>query len=386
MAIVVLQTTTFGSHGGIQTYNRLFARALNSFGDLGEIYVLVMTDHASDVDALRELDSYQRLRIETFGGKRSAFVRRVFRLACQVRIDLLLVGHVNYAPLGMFVRRLQPRLRYGISAHGNDAWLNLSRIRRRALRKADFIMSVSEDTYRRAESVNGHIEGRPYILPNALPWAEDSIVCDSSPKGTNLLMLSVGRLAADEGQKGVDTVIEALPRIRVRVPNIRYVVIGEGSDLDRHRNLAHRLGVAAHVNFLGSVDEATLRRYYKACDLFVLPSAQEGFGIVFLEAMHYKKPIIAANKGGTPEVVKDRETGMLVEYGNVEQLTAAITALCTNQPERDRMGDAGYKRLQENFTFDHFKRRLHEIVMAELPQKAFDHGERQVARRASSLT
>jgi len=50
------------------------------------------------------------------------------------------------------------------------------------------------------------------------------------------------------------------------------------------------------------------------------------------------------------------------------------------------MGNAGYERLQGNFTFDHFRRRLHEIVMAELPKKAFDHGERQVARRASSLT
>ncbi len=386
MAIVVLQTTTFGSHGGIQTYNRLFAQALNSFDELGETYLLVMTDNASDVADARELDGYKRLQLETFDGERSAFVRRVLRLACQIQIDLLLVGHVNYAPLGMLVRRLRPRLRYGISAHGNDVWLRLSNFRRRALQKADFIMSVSEDTYLRAEQVNGHIEGRQYILPNALPWAEDSIVCDSSPKGTNLLMLSVGRLAADEGRKGVDTVIEAIPRIRVRVPNIRYVVIGEGSDLDRHRNLANRLGVAAHVNFLGSVDEATLRSYYKACDLFVLPSAQEGFGIVFLEAMHYKKPIIAANSGGTPEVVKDQETGMLVEYGNVEQLTAAIIALCTNQPERERMGAAGRRRLQENFTFDHFKRRLHEIVMAELPKKSFDHAENQIARRASTLT
>jgi len=102
--------------------------------------------------------------------------------------------------------------------------------------------------------------------------------------------------------------------------------------------------------------------------------------------MHYRKPIIAANSGATPEVVKNGETGMLVETGNVEQLAAAMIALATNQPERDRMGHAGYKRLRENFTFDHFKRRLHEIVIGELPKKAFDHGEHQIARRASSVT
>jgi glycosyltransferase involved in cell wall biosynthesis len=77
---------------------------------------------------------------------------------------------------------------------------------------------------------------------------------------------------------------------------------------------------------------------------------------------------------------------MLVEPGNAEQLAAAMIALGKNQPERDRMGQAGYKRLQENFTFDQFKQRLHEIILAELPTKAFDHGERQVARRASSAT
>ncbi len=77
---------------------------------------------------------------------------------------------------------------------------------------------------------------------------------------------------------------------------------------------------------------------------------------------------------------------MLVQTGNADQLAAAMIALGTNQLERERMGAAGYKRLQENFTFDHFKRRLHEIVLAELPKKAFDHGERQIARRASSVT
>ena len=129
--------------------------------------------------------------------------------------------------------------------------------------------------------------------------------------------------------------------------------------------------MADRVQFLGSVDERALRAAYESCDVFVLPSAGEGFGIVFLEAMHYRKPIIAANSGATPEVVKDGETGMLVEAGNVEQLAAAMIALGTNQPERDRMGAAGYKRLQENFTFDHFKRRLHEIVFGRVTKESF---------------
>ena len=77
---------------------------------------------------------------------------------------------------------------------------------------------------------------------------------------------------------------------------------------------------------------------------------------------------------------------MLVDHGNVEQLAAAIIALGTNRSERERMGNAGYDRLHNNFTFDHFKRRLHEIVLAELPKKSIDQAERHMARSASSLT
>jgi len=199
-------------------------------------------------------------------------------------------------------------------------------------------------------------------------------------------VLSVCRLDAREQYKGVDTVIRALPIVLARVPDLEYLVVGSGSDLERHKRLAADLAVADRVQFLGSVEERTLRATYESCDVFVLPSTGEGFGIVFLEAMHCRKPIIAANSGAAPEVVRDGETGMLVESGNIAQLAAAMIALCTNRSERDRMGNAGHARLQENFTFDHFKRRLHEIVLAELPTKAFDHGERQIAHRASGLT
>jgi phosphatidylinositol alpha-1,6-mannosyltransferase len=384
--ILALQTTTFSGHGGIHAYNRMVCRALNELDDaaVGERRVLIAMDRPADLVAAAKW--FSNLILESFDGRRSSFVRRVVATALRERIDLALIGHVNYAPLGLLLKRLQPQMRCGVIAYGTEVWSRLPRVRRRALCSADFVISISEYTKGKLIEVQGVGAERIYIPPNAVAWkGEEQRAKGEGQRATALRLLSVCRLDAREQYKGVDTVIKALPAVLARAPDLEYVVVGSGSDLERHKRIAADLGVEDRVQFLGSVDESALRAVYESCDIFALPSAGEGFGIVFLEAMHYHKPIIAANSGATPEVVKDGETGMLVEAGNVDQLAAAMIALGTNQPERDRMGAAGYKRLLNNFTFDHFKRRLHEIVLAELPKKAFD-GERQVARRASSLT
>ena len=383
----------------------MVCRALNELDDdaVSERRVLIAMDRRTDLTAASE--EFSNLTLESFDGHRTSFVRRAVATAMSERVDLALIGHVNYAPMGLLLKRLRPNLRYGVVVHGVEAWSRLPRIRRRALRHADFVMSVSEYTKRQVVEANGVNPERVYLLPNTL--ASESDGTGRSGDGATgrrgdgetgrsgepdaarhkpIRLLSVCRLDAREQYKGIDTVIRALPALVARVPDLEYVIVGSGSDLERHKRIAADLGVTDRVQFLGSVDELALRSVYESCDVFVLPSAGEGFGIVFLEAMHYRKPIIAANSGATPEVVKDGETGMLVEASSVEQLAAAMIDLATDRPKRDRMGDAGYARLLNNFTFDHFKRRLQEIVIAELPQKAFDHGERQVARRASSLT
>ena len=347
----------------------MVCRALNELDDIAaeNRRVLIAMDRRTDLDLAKE--EFANLTLQSFDGRRSNFVRRVVATALRERIDLVLIGHVNYGPLGVLLKRLQPQMRCGVIAYGMEVWSRLPRVRRRALCSADFVVAISEYTKAKLVEVQGVRAERVYIPPNAVAWkgAEQSAKGEGQ-RATALRLLSVCRLDAAEQYKGIDTVIKALPAVRARVPDLEFVVVGSGSDLERHKRLAADLGVADCVKFPGSVDERALRAAYESCDVFVLPSAGEGFGIVFLEAMNYCKPIIAANSGATPEVVKDGETGILVEAGSVEQLAAAMIALGTNQPERERMGAAGYARLQENFTFDHFKAKLREIMMRELPE------------------
>jgi glycosyltransferase involved in cell wall biosynthesis len=367
--ILALQTTTYAAHGGIPVYNRLVCRTLNESGGglrACEKRILIGTDRPADVaNGARAL---KNISFEAFGGNRRALIWRTLGLALHASIDLALIGHVNYAPFGLMLKRFQPQARYAVILYGIDAWRRLSPLKRRALQKADFLIAISETTKRNAVAANDLDQSRVHVLPNALEWTEENSVSFVPPVSGKRL-LSVCRLERDEQYKGVDTTLRALAKVARTIPDLHYVIVGDGSDLTRHKELANELGVANLVEFSGSVSDEVLRTYYRDCDVFVLPSAAEGFGFVYLEAMHYAKPIVAANSGATPEVVRDQETGLLVEYGNVDQLANAINVLCLDAELQRSLGMAGRDRLHKNFTFDQFRERFGKIVSRELELK-----------------
>jgi glycosyltransferase involved in cell wall biosynthesis len=328
------------------------------------------TDTPLDTEA--NSGAFPELKIEAFSQSRFRLATEVIRLALTRPIELLLVGHVNYAPLASMLKQIQPLMRYGVILYGIDAWQQLKGVRRRAVLHADFLISISEYTKQKAIESNGLDASRIHLLPNALERTADQLVSEPAEyrdTGSNCL-LSVCRLEKSEQYKGVDKVIEALPDVAKTVRNVNYIVVGSGTDLERHKQLAHELGVQDRVHFMGFVSDEALEAAYRNCDLFVMPSAGEGFGFVFLEAMKYSKPIIAANSGGAPEVIQDGITGQLVEYGNRQELAEVIINFCCDPARREQMGKAGYQRLQDNFTFHHFQEKFSAILRHEMRSKA----------------
>jgi len=368
--ILTIQTSSFGVYGGIPTYNRLVCRTLDGLGDSFDTHVLIGTDEPGNLqEHLRVLPN---LTLEALAGSRSALVRRALSLAMRRRIDLLLVGHVNYSPLGLVLRTLQPGLRYGVFMYGIDVWKELPPLHRRALQGANFLISISDYTKRRAVEMNNIRAENVHLLPNALEWLPEDLAAKTSgtPRPAGPTLLSVCRLDSSERYKGVDTVIEALPSIAAHVPDVQYILVGSGTDLGRLKRLADDVGVSGRVHFKGSVDDSTLRTYYQTCDVFVLPSAGEGFGFVYLEAMQYAKPIVAADSGGSPEVVQDGVTGLLVQYGDVARLAQVLIRLCLDSSLSTCLGQAGYRRLQEFYTYPGFSRQLTDILLSEVPPAA----------------
>jgi glycosyltransferase involved in cell wall biosynthesis len=158
-------------------------------------------------------------------------------------------------------------------------------------------------------------------------------------------VLCVGRLVS---YKGIEFLIHALESV-----NARLRIIGTGPLEASLKNLAQKRGIADRVEFLGEVSAEDLVAYYHACDVFVLPSITnaEMFGVVQLEAMACRKPVISTDlPTGVSWVNQHGKTGYIVSPGNVEELAKSIQLLISNRRLREEMGEAGRMRVEQNFT------------------------------------
>jgi glycosyltransferase involved in cell wall biosynthesis len=117
------------------------------------------------------------------------------------------------------------------------------------------------------------------------------------------------------------------------------LVIGDGPEEAHLRDLSRTLGLSSQVDFLGAIWGDRKFQYLAAADMFVLPSAHEGFGLVFLEAMHCGLPVIAGASGGQTDFLRDGETGFLVPVGAVEVLAERILHLANDERLRRRMSE-----------------------------------------------
>ncbi|MEZ5855402.1 MAG: glycosyltransferase [Hyphomicrobiaceae bacterium] len=127
------------------------------------------------------------------------------------------------------------------------------------------------------------------------------------------VILTFGRMSADERYKGFDEVIEAMPRLIAQRPDLVYVAAGDGSDRARLEAKAQALGVGDHVKFTGRISESDKADLYRLADAYVMPSSGEGFGFVILEALACGLPVMASTADGTREAVRNGELGLLVD-------------------------------------------------------------------------
>ena len=298
-----------------------------------------------------------------FGRQKTRLIARLAQLAPELKVAYL--GHPYLAPLGMFLQLFNRRLQYWVAAHGMEVWQPLPLVRRLGLRRAYGITAVSADTALKMAQAQRLDPRKVFHLPPALEsgFANQPIHAAplDVPPGSRII-LSVGRLIAAEPGKGFDTVIRALPQVLRQVPNCCYVVIGIGDDRERLERLAQEKGVRDHVVFAGEQTSDHLKRYYAACDVFAMPSRQEGFGIVFLEAMAFGKPILAGHHGGTPEFVTDGQTGYLVKHDDDGEVATRLIRLLQDDECRRSMGEAGRRWVEENYSFEQFRCRLLSVL------------------------
>jgi len=142
-------------------------------------------------------------------------------------------------------------------------------------------------------------------------------------------------------RKHIADLLYAFASLRKYMPEVRLRLVGDGPEHDNLRALAARLNLGSAVTFLGSIPDADVKREYAHCDVFCLPSIQEGFGIVFLEAMVAGKPVVATTAAAIPEVVQHGRTGILVPPGDPQSLAGALLLLLSDVDRRMQYGQAG---------------------------------------------
>lgn len=341
--------------GGIQTYSVELARRFQ--GSLGACVVL-----APAVAGAHSWDAEQPFRIVRCNGGAdllfAALVPALASLRARGEVDVVLHAQWQTLPATLALRRSGLLRGVFVAAHGRElllrpmgTWPRVQAVyddmRRALLRAADGVFPVSRYTAQLVLGAGVPAE-RCHVVPNGTdpehfrPMAVDALRARLGLEGRSVLLFA-GRLKPN---KGVDTVIAALPEIAGSQPEVVFVVVGEGEDEPRLRALAAQHGVLERCRFLGRVPWSALPEYYNLADVFVTlsreePPSVEGFGLVFLEASACGRAVIGARSGGIPDAIVEGETGLLVDPGDPSAFAAQATALLADPALRSRLGAAG---------------------------------------------
>lgn len=180
-----------------------------------------------------------------------------------------------------------------------------------------------------------------------LDWL-DGLSTPYAASGLDPSAIHVATVAALTPEKGHETILEAARFLKTRFPNVRYLFVGEGPLRTTLESQAHAFQISDQIHFLGfRTDSEAL---VKHCEIFCLPSLSEGLSSAILAAMAAGLPVIATDTGGIPELVEDGFTGILVPPKSSVPLSQALARLFEDERLRRRLGEAGRKRVEMEFT------------------------------------
>ncbi len=342
-------------HGGVARY---YANLLGAFPQ-GSVTVLAPT--SADSETVDHKHRFPVTRVHFFSSRFFwprwlPLLWHVFRSVRHERPSYIHVGQV--LPVGtvaLMMKRLFG-IPYVVYTHGLDVLLLQPATRKHKiatviLKNAALVIANSEWTKKRVAAFgvpNTNIKilhpGCSLIGASAPHDALERLRRTLHLHGCQVL-LTVARLVE---RKGIDTVIQALPMLLSRFPDLRYVVVGDGPDAERLQSLTAHAGLAEHVKFCGSIPDPQLPAYYQLADVFLLtprPVADrmdiEGFGIVYLEANAFGKPVIGTSTGGVAEAVHDGVAGILIPPGDPAAVAKAVTDLLEHPEIAERLGKTG---------------------------------------------
>lgn len=333
----------FTCEGGIQSYVK----------DILQAYRAIKGANA-DVFLLRDRVVENPLQCSQlrfhYGKSHSATIGRVklsialFTHLLRHRPARVFCGHIHLAPL---IRALCEPLNipYTILTYGKEVWEPLPPHKQKALQHADRIWTISRYSRDRLCGANGIAVDRVDLLFCSIdgsvfyPQAKDAALVERYNLADSKVLMTVARLWSGDPYKGVDVTIRALSEIAQVFPTVKYLVIGRGDDQPRLAQLAEALGVSDRVIFAGFVATEDLSKHYCLADAYVMPS-QEGFGIVYLEAMACGVPVVSGNADGSADPLQDGLLGWRVPYRDEAEVAIACIEILKSESSEQRCNGA----------------------------------------------
>ncbi|MHA1912380.1 MAG: glycosyltransferase [Candidatus Kariarchaeaceae archaeon] len=278
------------------------------------------------------------------------------------RIDII---HAHWiVPQGLVARFVSfiTRRPYLVSAHGGDIFTLDKGFKRAlgimALSDKSIITANSISTKTQIQKVLNWKKAIPLIpmgieLNRFTPQKKSKAWCSKFPEGAIL----VGNIGRQVPKKGLDNLVHAFQEIVKKHPNSHLILGGGGPENKKLRKLVDTLALP-NVHFIGLIPSKELPMIMASLDIFVLPSIRlasgdtEGLGVVLIEAMASKVPVIGSNVGGITDLIHPKKTGLLFEPGNHSSLVQAVDMLIIDDKLRSSLADAGYKFVLEVYGYD----------------------------------
>lgn len=290
----------------------------------------------------------------------------LLKIVKKENIDQIHIHHV--LPLGMAALLLKKffKKEYVVFLHGMDFYLCFKSHRktkqlRKILQGATRI--IVNSNYLKEEVVKFFTASQDKIkivhpCPSFKETRLDQDVLESIAERINPekrpLLLTSARLSK---RKGHDMVIKSLPLIKKRIPNILYVICGQGEEKNNLKALVHRLHLHKNVLFINFVTQEKLPYLYKIANIFIMPCRQvgdydiEGFGIVYLEANLVGVPVIGGRSGGVADAIEHNKSGLLVNPLSKNEIVNSVIKLIRHKDYARQMSEYGYKRVVKNFNW-----------------------------------
>ncbi|SDD73052.1 glycosyltransferase family 4 protein [Pedobacter soli] len=346
--ILFLSLYTFGLTGGIEKVCRSLTSALHELKNMDAVsqyHCLSMYDENPDP---RYIDAGH---FTGFNGNRIAFGQKTIREG--LKSDIILLSHINLLVFGWLIKKLKPKARIILLAHGIEIWEPLKNWKKRFLQQKTEIWAVSKYTANRVQQQHSIAPHQINILNNCLDPFFD--VPQNFEKPTELLeryglnadqkiLYTLTRLSSREQYKGYDQVLAVLKHLP---EEIHYVLGGKADALEQKRiqQLINQYGLQHRVTLTGFIADSEITPHFLLADIFVMPSKAEGFGISFIEAAACGCKVIAGNGDGSKDALLNGELGFLIDPTNQKELLKAILEALALPIVRD---------LQQQKTLNHF--------------------------------